>query len=94
MKNGNTFINEGPKARFFEVTPGGEIIWEYLSQYRGTIHRTNGDPVDPRGFTYSNFRANFIPADHPAFKGKTLTPLDPQPPVFKLPPKEEEKKEE
>ena len=94
MKNGNTFINEGPKARFFEVTPDGEILWEYLSQYRGNIHHTNGDPVDPRGFTYSNFRANFIPVDHPALKGKDLVPLDPQPDVFKLPPKEEEKKEE
>ena len=29
MKNGNTFINEGPKARIFEVTPDGEIVWEY-----------------------------------------------------------------
>ena len=94
LKNGNTFINEGPKARFFEVTPEGEIVWEYLSQYRGNIHRTNGDPVSPYGFTYSNFRANFIPADHPAFKGKTLVPLDPQPKVFKLPPKEENEKSE
>ena len=94
MKNGNTFINEGPKARFFEVTPDGDIVWEYLSQYRGNIHRTNGDPVSPYGFTYSNFRANFIPADHPAFKGKTLVPLDPQPKVFKLPPKEENEKSE
>jgi hypothetical protein len=94
MKNGNTFINEGPKARFFEVTPDGEIVWEYLSQYRGNIHHTNGDPVNPNGFTYSNFRSNFIPADHPGLKDKVLVPLDPQPTIFKLPPKEEEKKEE
>lgn len=94
MKNGNTFINEGAKARFFEITPEGEILWEYLNQYRGNIHRSNGDPVSPTPMAYSNFRANFIPADHPGLKGRELVPLDPQPKVFKLPPKEEEKKEE
>ncbi|HEX9827260.1 MAG TPA: hypothetical protein VGA80_11725, partial [Flavobacteriaceae bacterium] len=71
-----------------------EIVWEYLSQYRGNIHHTNGDPVNPVPFAYFNFRANFIPDDHPGLKGKELIPLDPQPKIFKLPPKEEEKKEE
>ncbi|RIA08511.1 arylsulfotransferase ASST [Flavobacteriaceae bacterium MAR_2010_72] len=91
LKNGNTFINEGPRARFFEVTPEGDIVWEYLSPYRGNIHRPNGDPINPMPFTYSMFRSNFIPADHPGLKGKVLEPLDPQPPIFKLPPKEEKK---
>jgi hypothetical protein len=91
LKNGNTFINEGAKGRFFEVTPKGDIIWEYLSQYRGNIHHPNGDPASPMPLTYFNFRANFIPAGHPAFKDKTLVPLDPQPKIFKLPPKEEKK---
>jgi hypothetical protein len=94
MKNGNTFINEGAKARFFEVTPEGEIVWEYLNPYRGNVRETNGDPIPVIPFAFSNFRSNFIPADHPAFQGKTLAPLNPQPEVFKLPPKEEEKKEE
>jgi hypothetical protein len=94
MENGNTFINEGAKARFFEVTQDGEIVWEYLNQYRGNIRETNGDPVPVIPFAFSAFRANFISADHPAFKGKTLVPLDPQPEVFKLPPKKEEEKED
>ncbi|RIA08512.1 arylsulfotransferase ASST [Flavobacteriaceae bacterium MAR_2010_72] len=93
LKNGNTFVNEGPKGRFFEVTPEGEIVWEYLNQYRGNIHHPNGDPVSPMPMTYLMFRSNFIPADHPAFKDKNLVPLDPQPKIFKLPPKEEKKKE-
>ncbi len=87
MKNGNTFINEGPKGRFFEVTPEGEIVWEYLNHFRGNIHKPNGDPIPLDGWIYSNFRSNFIPADHPALKDKELVPLDPQPEVFKLPPK-------
>ena len=91
MENGNTFINEGAKARFFEVTPEGEIVWEYLNQYRGNVHETNGDPIPVIPFAYSAFRANFIPTDHPGLKGKELKPLNPQPEVFNLPPKEEEK---
>jgi hypothetical protein len=94
MKNGNTFINQGPKGRYFEVTPEGEIVWEYLNPYRGNIHKPNGDPVSMQGWIYSSFRSNFIPVDHPALKDKTLVPIEPQPKIFKLPPKEEDKKEQ
>ncbi len=93
MKNGNTFINEGPKGRFFEVTPEGEIVWEYLNQYRGNIHHPNGDPVNQMPMTYMQFRSNFIPADHPGLKDRDLVPLDPQPKAFKLPPKQKKEKE-
>jgi len=92
MQNGNTFINEGPKGRFFEVTPKGEIVWEYLNPYRGNIHHTDGDPVSPMPMTHMIFRANFIPKDHPGLAGKDLIPLDPQPKEFTLPPKPEAKK--
>jgi len=30
LPNGNTFINEGMNGRFFQVTPSGEIVWEYV----------------------------------------------------------------
>ena len=92
MKNGNTFINEGAKARYFEVTPEGKIVWEYLNPFRGDIRKPNGDPVDLMPMVYSGFRSNFIPADHPAFSGKEIKPLDPQPKPFVLPPPPEKKK--
>ena len=92
MKNGNTFINEGPRGRFFEVTPEGKIVWEYLTEYRGEIRELNGDESPVMPFTYIQFRSNFIPADHPGLKGRDLKPLDPQPKVFKLPPKDDDKK--
>ena len=85
LKNGNTFINEGAKGRFFEVTPDGEIVWEFYNHFRGNIHEPNGDQVSMDGWVYSGFRANFIPVNHPAFKGKELLPLDPQPEIFKIP---------
>jgi hypothetical protein len=92
MQNGNTFINEGASGRFIEVTPDGQIIWEYLNPYRGEIRKPNGDPVNAMFMTYSNFRSTFIPANHVAFEGKDLKPLDSQPTQFKLPPKTEKKK--
>ncbi|TFG75087.1 MAG: hypothetical protein E4H26_06705 [Flavobacteriales bacterium] len=91
MENGNTFINAGPMGRFFEVTPENDIVWEYLNPYRGNATKPNGDPEDPMPMTFSTFRSTFVPADHPALRGKELTPWDPQPPVFKLPPPPEKK---
>ncbi len=83
MRNGNTFIDEGGKGRFFEVTKDGRIVWEYLNPYRGDIRKPNGDPIPPAR-TYSEFRATFIPSDHPALANKKLEPLNPQPKVFVL----------
>lgn len=52
LPNGNTFINQGPSGKFREVTPDGEIVWEY--EYRG-VHDV----------PYMIFRANKYPVDHP-----------------------------
>ncbi|MDE3075187.1 MAG: aryl-sulfate sulfotransferase [Chloroflexota bacterium] len=35
LPNGNTLINEGNFGRFFEVTPEGEVVWEYVNPYFG-----------------------------------------------------------
>jgi Arylsulfotransferase (ASST) len=35
--NGNTLIDEGYNGRFFQVTPKGEIVWEYISPYFGNF---------------------------------------------------------
>ena len=33
LPNGNTMIDEGSMGRLFEVTPKGEIVWEYINPY-------------------------------------------------------------
>lgn len=33
LPNGNTFIDEGQSGRFVQVTPAGEIVWEYVNPY-------------------------------------------------------------
>jgi hypothetical protein len=35
LPNGNTLINEGEYGRFFEVTPEGEVVWEYVNPHFG-----------------------------------------------------------
>ncbi|MFT6810934.1 MAG: hypothetical protein ACJA01_004180 [Saprospiraceae bacterium] len=86
MENGNTFINQGARGRFFEVTPEGDKVWEYLNPFRGDVRENNGDPINPMPMVFIQFRSTFIPADHAALSGKELIPLDPQPETYKLPP--------
>ena len=76
LANGHTFITSGAQGRFFEVTPEGEIVWEYWTPYGGTLPGNQATNANP----YSVFRATKIAPDHPALAGRDLTPLDPQPP--------------
>ena len=85
MANGNTFVTEGARGRFFEINPDGQILWEYLTPFAGYARLPDGrfpQPVGPH--EYGTFRATHIPVDHPALAGKVLAPLDPQPDVYKL----------
>ena len=38
LPNGNTLIDEGYDGRLFQVTPKGEIVWEYVSPYFGSLY--------------------------------------------------------
>jgi len=42
LPNGNTLIDEGTSGRLFQVTPKGEIVWEYVSPYFGEV-RNGGE---------------------------------------------------
>jgi hypothetical protein len=86
LPNGNTSINSAGPGHMFEVTPSGEVVWEY--QYpravAGTtvIMRTVGsdgnnawqvDTPGTKGALYS-YRHYRYGADHPGLAGKDLTP--------------------
>ena len=36
LENGNTIICSGTEGRFFEVTPAGETVWEYVNPFSAT----------------------------------------------------------
>jgi hypothetical protein len=35
LPNGNTLVNEGVFGRFFEVTPAGDVVWEFVNPHFG-----------------------------------------------------------
>ena len=41
LPNGNTLITEGAGGRIFEVTREHEIVWEYVSPYKGGKYNMN-----------------------------------------------------
>ncbi|MBI1313757.1 hypothetical protein GC176_20895 [bacterium] len=81
LPNGNTLIDEGTTGRAFEVTPAGDIVWEYVNPV------TAGDNVLHQGDTpgllpglamlgvQTNlvFRVKRYAPDYPAFDGRSLT---------------------
>lgn len=40
LPNGNTLINESDHGRILEVTPAGEVVWEYVNPIRGGMKET------------------------------------------------------
>ena len=83
LPNGNTFITEGARGRFFEVNNNRDILWEYLTPYAGDKRMPDGTFPQPVGpFLYATFRATHIGMDHPALEGKLLEPIDPQPVIY------------
>ena len=65
------------QGRFFEVTPEGDIVWEYWAPYAPAVEGNQATNAN----AYSVFRATKIAPDHPALAGRDLPPLDPQPPL-------------
>lgn len=70
LESGNTLICSGAEGRIFEVTPDGDIVWEYVGPISVFGPLTQGDPVT-NSFM---FRAEKYPLDYPAFEGRDLTP--------------------
>jgi len=78
LPGGNTLICEQLDGRFVEVTPDGDIVWEYINPVatdgpapQGTVF--NGYPFEFNAV----FRVERLPLDHPAFAGRTLQPGPP-----------------
>ena len=58
LPNGNTLIDEGMHGRFFQVTPQGEIVWEYVNPFFGTS--TVGGAAKPVTSNWT-YRAQPVP---------------------------------
>ncbi|MFF5703508.1 ATP-binding cassette domain-containing protein [Streptomyces sp. NPDC012794] len=56
LPNGNTFVAEGSFGRLFEVTPEGDVVWEFVVPEFGSFSRGTG-LESSRGAQNSVFRA-------------------------------------
>jgi hypothetical protein len=65
LSNGNTVICDSWSGRIFEVNREGELVWEYISPFRGSIVGMD---------TTMMWRAHRYLADYPGFKGRDLDP--------------------
>ena len=75
LPNGNTSITSGAQGHLFEVTPTGEVVWDYI--YPGfagpTVKTVVKDTFQSGTSMYRHYR---YPVDYPAFIGKDLSPID------------------
>ena len=72
LPNGNTLICEGATGRFIEVTPGQQIVWEYINPLFANSGRIAGG--SPSGRANSVFRAHRFAPDDSALQGRDLDP--------------------
>lgn len=61
LPNGNTFIDEGMNGRLFQVTPTGDIVWEYVSPFEGAV--PTGGVSDHATRSNWIYRAQPVPFD-------------------------------
>ena len=79
LPNGNTLVCSGARGHFFEVTPEGEVVWEYINPVgdrTGDAYGIHTIMADWAGRQYNSvFKcARYLP-DYPGLEGKDLTPM-------------------
>ncbi|MBW1914034.1 MAG: hypothetical protein JRI86_03765 [Deltaproteobacteria bacterium] len=73
LPNGNTYVTASGGGQMFQITPNGELAWEYINPCTTEgIKKIIIDPP-PRDYNASGFSWMYSP-DHPALKGRNLTP--------------------
>ena len=80
IANGHTLVCQGPAGRIFELDAEDHIVWDYRNPFSEGVQEEDGwVPPAAEDNPFGVFRAERIPADHPALEGRTLAPLEPQP---------------
>ena len=75
LPNGNTLICAMQEGHLLEVTPDGQLVWEYINPViPGDVVTVIGDNLP---MTNAMFRAYRYGPDDPAFVGRDMTPGDP-----------------
>jgi hypothetical protein len=75
LPNGNTFIDEGMNGRFFQVTPRGEIVWEYINPHFAHTNLGGGPALTNAVYRAQPVPYNWAPAGTPRSE-KAVVPPD------------------
>lgn len=88
LPNGNTFICEGTTGRLFEVSAGGDLVWEYVNN----LPSYEPSPIKTKScMVYSAYRYGM---DYPGLRRPVRWPEEIEPaPGTPVPPPEEEEKD-
>lgn len=63
LANGNTLINEGMNGRIFQITPDGEIVWEYINPYPGHFESRGKLVENPMVYRAQSVPFDWVPED-------------------------------
>lgn len=74
LGNGNTLITSGQPGYTFEVTPAGQIVWEFINPLVNGNSINNGDTLAFGSNFY--FRLYRYPSNFSGFNGRSLLPGD------------------
>ncbi len=72
LSNGNLLVCVGRQGYSFEMTPDGQVVWEYITPLKRGIPIAQGEVVELNDNI--TFRIKRYPIDFPAFVGKELNP--------------------
>lgn len=78
LPNGNTFIDEGQSGRLFQVTPQGDIVWEYVNPYfrKGKDAKTGRETANNQLYRGQPVPYAWVPAGTPHGE-KAVVPPEP-----------------
>ena len=77
LPNGNTFINEGMNGRFFQVTPAGEIVWEYVNPHFTRSPAPGGSALSNAVYRAQPVPYGWVPEGTPHSE-RAVAPPDPE----------------
>lgn len=80
LPNGNTLICAGVRGYFFEVTPAGETVWEYVNPvvHNGILAQGERSGLDHRGHNWNAvFKVHRYEPNYVGLAGKSLKPIGP-----------------
>lgn len=79
LPNGNTLICAGAQGRFLEVTPTGDVRWDYINPitHEGPVDYDAEIPIFAGRNANIVFRCTKYGPDYPGLQGRDLTPGEP-----------------